>query len=503
MQLARHSFVRMSKLTDVRGRVDYISNPKRQEHLYAVYSTVEPEFWKYLSEQAQHEFWKSNQPGGKCIEARELIIALPECLQASSPDLILQLFTEKFREKYGVQCTAALHHNKAKTNYHIHLIFADRDLLSKTQVIYAARNMYYDEQGHHVRTKKEVLDEDGNLRPGCRVLQKGEPYDIKWFSGHKDIFKSKAFLPEVKVMVTDLINQCVVRDEDQLAVFDPAGPYLATKKIGKNNPMADEIRADNKVRQEWNHVVDQVLIAGGTVEEVIDFKREEVVQKIAVSIKEHGEEPSLLAAVILQAIAILKKFLQILMDNEEPKQSEPVFSEGVAIDKKNQKGSRPDSCKEEAEFRYLDGIYQKLIKANRKQFALQKQKNSIQLALDQTPRGMFHRKERKALQERIDELERQIELVRSQMSMIPKQNGFENVTELKTAYINAKNDLEEVRRKQAEWDGVELPVKMKSMTQRQKVSVLKQLAKKRAEMSERPFGYKRTEMFDLYLDINV
>ena len=495
--MGRHSFIRMSKLIDVRGRVDYISNQKRQEHLYATYSTVEPEFWKYLSEQAQHEFWKSNQSGGKCIEARELIIALPECLQSSSPDLVLQLFTEKFREQYGVQCTAALHHNKSKSNYHIHLIFADRDLLDKTQVKYASRNMYYDEQGHHVRTKKEVLDADGNLRPGCRMLQKGSPYDIRWFSGHKDFFKSKAFLSEARKMFTDLINQCVPWEEDKLTVFDPAGPYLATKKIGKNNPMADAIRANNQVKQEWNQMVDQVLIAGGTVEEVTDFKREEVVQKVAASVKEHGEEPSLLAAVILRASDILKEFLQILMDNEEPMQSEPIFPAGARAANDKKKGLRPDSSKEEAEFRYLDGIYQKLIKANRKQFALQKHKESVQVVLDQTPRGMFHRKERKALQERIDGLDRQIGLVRSQMSMISKQNGFESVTELKTAYINAKNVLEEVRRKQAEWDGMELPVVMKPMTQRQKVSVLKQLAEKRAEVAEQQAGNKRTKKFEL------
>ena len=145
----------------------------------------------------------------------------------------------------------------------------------------------------------------------------------------------------------------------------------------------------------------------------------------------------------------------------------------------------------------LDGIYQKLIKANKKQFALQKQRDSVQLALDQTPNGILHRKERKALQERIDGLDRQIGLVRSQMSMISKQNGFESVTELKTAYVNAKNALKEARRKQAEWDGVELPVELKPMTQRQKVSVLKQLAEKRLEMSEQRPENKRVESHGL------
>ena len=76
--MPRHSFVQISKLPDVRGRVDYISNPKRQEHLYATYSTTEHDFWKRLAEQAQFDFRQSNQKTGRCIEARELIIALPE-----------------------------------------------------------------------------------------------------------------------------------------------------------------------------------------------------------------------------------------------------------------------------------------------------------------------------------------------------------------------------------------------------------------------------------------
>ena len=41
MNRRNHSFVMESKLHDVKGRVDYISSPKRQENLYAVFSNVE------------------------------------------------------------------------------------------------------------------------------------------------------------------------------------------------------------------------------------------------------------------------------------------------------------------------------------------------------------------------------------------------------------------------------------------------------------------------------
>ena len=46
MLIGRHSFIGQNKLSDVAGRIDYISNPKRQEHLYATYQTegATPEF---------------------------------------------------------------------------------------------------------------------------------------------------------------------------------------------------------------------------------------------------------------------------------------------------------------------------------------------------------------------------------------------------------------------------------------------------------------------------
>ena len=79
MLIGRHSFIRQSKLSDVTGRIDYISNPKRQEYLYATYQTegATPEFWKNLAGENQLDF-KASGSAGKCIEGREFIIALPE-----------------------------------------------------------------------------------------------------------------------------------------------------------------------------------------------------------------------------------------------------------------------------------------------------------------------------------------------------------------------------------------------------------------------------------------
>lgn len=165
------------------------------------------------------------------------------------PEYLLKRFTDHFKQKYKVECISALHHNKRKTNYHIHLIFAERQLLDKPIEKIATRNMFYDEKGKHRRTKKEILDEAGYIRKKCKVVKKGEVYERNLFTTKDELFKADGFLDEVKRLYTDLINVCAINEEDKLHVFDRNGMYLATKKIGKNNPKVAEIEADNKVEK--------------------------------------------------------------------------------------------------------------------------------------------------------------------------------------------------------------------------------------------------------------
>lgn len=121
--IAKNTFIQMSKLTNVKGRINYISSSARQENLYAVYETTARKFWTELGVCNQEEFRKSGADG-QCIEARELIIALPPSLQNYNPNQMLEKLTQAMKERYAIECISALHHNKRKTNYHIHLIFS-------------------------------------------------------------------------------------------------------------------------------------------------------------------------------------------------------------------------------------------------------------------------------------------------------------------------------------------------------------------------------------------
>ena len=295
----------MSKLHNVRGRITYISSHAKQENLYAVYETTDRHYWTELARFNQQEFLKSGTEG-KCIEARELIIALPE----SFPDLydhdrLLQMFTNRFKEKYGVECVSALHHNKRKTNYHIHLIFSERELLLEPIEKIATRNMFYDEHDKHVRTKKEILDDSGNIRKGCKIVKKGEAYEQTLFSAKNKLFKQENFLDEAKRFYTDLINLLIEDDKDKLHGFDKNGLYLATKKIGKNNPKAEQIRAENEVRMRWNHEVDRAIVSEVPEKEIRQIKQELITERIRLSIDVFGKCPEKLSGIIITATAKL------------------------------------------------------------------------------------------------------------------------------------------------------------------------------------------------------
>ena len=190
--MKRNSFIEMAKLHDLSGRIAYISSHAKQEYLYEVYAT-EPDraFWRELAKCNREDFEKSGT-NGKCIEARELMIALPESFIHHDHDYLLKRVVDEFKKQYGVECFAALHHNKRKTNLHIHMIFAERKRLDQPIEKTATRNMFYDEQGRHVRTKKEILDEDEMSAMAVKSLKKVRCMSVESLLQKTDALKAVA-----------------------------------------------------------------------------------------------------------------------------------------------------------------------------------------------------------------------------------------------------------------------------------------------------------------------
>ena len=500
----RHSFIQMTKLSNVRGRITYISSHAKQEHLYAVYETTERSYWTELARCGQQEFKKSGVEGN-CIEARELIIALPESLyEQGMPDMLLKSFTDKFKEKYGVECVAALHHNKRMTNFHIHLIFSERQLLAEPVIKIATRNMFYDEHGNHVRTKKEILDEAGNIRKRCKVIGKGEVYEKKLFTSKNTRFKQEDFLDEVKLFYTRMINHWVTDEKDRLTVFDRNGPYLATKKIGRNNPKAEQIEQDNKLRMDWNREVDRAIISNVPMDDILQIKREHIIEPIKRSIKIYGNKPQRLALILNMAItelvlliskmleaarAIRNKILHtdvtnaektdfasnIVVDNtdntsaieESTKVENKITTQEETIKEVNvTKPDKPVMTPEAATYPKLKKIKAELDNQNNLIFQAEQQRGNLEIELSDL-KGLAKLTRKAELQRKIDEKTDYINRLKIGLSNMVRNYGFENMNEFYLSYKESQNAYAEYQQEVDDWkksnDNAETPMNKTEM----------------------------------------
>lgn len=172
--------------------------------------------------------------------------------------------------------------------------------------------MYFDPDGRHLRTKKEATV-DGELMPGYTMVRKGEVYEQHLFDKKSLVFKQKNFTAQVKRFFTDLMNQ-PLRDDQKLQVFPKNSPYLATKKIGKNNPKADEIRRTNDLRRRWNVQVDHALKRGAPPESLLTVKSELITKPVAESIKQSGgkKEPDKYDSILVRAVLIIAEICRSL-----------------------------------------------------------------------------------------------------------------------------------------------------------------------------------------------
>ena len=126
------------------------------------------------------------------------------------------------------------------------------------------------------------------------------------FTKKEEWFKNKSFTKEVKELFTDTIN-CYVKEESEKLQYSNRVAFIwQRKKIGKNNPKAEEIKADNAARQEWNRTVDVALVEGVSEEDILKIKQEKITDRTLQSIRTYGWLPDLFRQIIRGA----KDFLQ-------------------------------------------------------------------------------------------------------------------------------------------------------------------------------------------------
>ena len=376
-----------------------------------------------------------------------------------------------------MECVSALHHNKRKTNYHIHLIFSERKLLPEPDIKIATRSVFYDETGKRVHTKKKITGEDGQIRKGCTVIKKGEIYESHLFTVKDDKFKSEPFLREVKEIYTDLINRHISNPEQQLKVFDKNSVYLPTKKIGKNNPKAAEIETDNAARQEWNRTADMALISGISEAKILEVKQTEIHDKASQSIKSKGWLPNLFRGIVTKA----KDFLQNLIQ-EKDMPPKPTLDINMA------------------EFRHMRNL---MIKAQDKAKEIRHLQDTVLPKLKQQladTKGIFKGKERKALTEQIQRTEKEIAEKLDKLPDVLKEDGYPDVQAYMATYRKAEAVVEQFNRDLAAWEQQvrekQKPAKKEQAKPPERESVLKRLRQLQAEGKQRNQPRQRKKSFD-------
>lgn len=274
----------------------------------------------------------------------------------------------------------------------------------------------------------------------------------------------------MKQVMTDAINGIVKDENEKLQVFQKDSPYLATKKIGKNNPKEAEIKADNYIRQKWNRNVDRALLTGASEAEVMAAKQLQIDVPVAESLREHGQDPRLFTGILQKAIGYLRGFVEFLRETkycDRDLKGNPLIDHDVRIDitpeplPAKPKGERPSSEKQEAEVMRLQQIFNKMKKQEQKIYAIEKAIVKLEKDLKEVKKKWFHRKEQKELEGKIDAKKAQLEKAKDTLDLIPTQHGYQNALEVTKAMKLAKSELKKVQLAQKVWDAPEPePVKM-------------------------------------------
>lgn len=100
--------------------------------------------------------------------------------------------------------------------------------------------------------------------------------------------------------------------ERQLTVFPKNGSYIATKKIGKNNPKAAEIKENNKVVDEWNKQIRLAAARRIPRGSMMEVKRTLINEPVRQSISKSASkrEPERYRFILIRAIQVVMQMFR-------------------------------------------------------------------------------------------------------------------------------------------------------------------------------------------------
>ena len=298
-----------------------------------------------------------------------------------------------------------------------------------------------------------------------------------------------------------MINHWVTDEKDRLTVFDRNGPYLATKKIGRNNPKAEQIEQDNKLRMDWNREVDRAIISNVPMDDILQIKREHITEPIKRSIEIYGNKPQRLALILNMAItelvlliskvleaarAIRNKILHTDVTNAEKTD----FASNIVVDNTDNtsaienmnefylsyketikevnvtKPDKPVMTPEAATYPKLKKIKAELDNQNNLIFQAEQQRGNLEIELSDL-KGLAKLTRKAELQRKIDEKTDYINRLKIGLSNMVRNYGFENMNEFYLSYKESQNAYAEYQQEVDDWkksnDNAETPMNKTEM----------------------------------------
>ena len=234
-------YIASKTVPNLARKIEYIKNHDVVNKNNDYYDTVDNDFWNLLAKENQlrHKDSKGCCKNGNCVEARQLIIGIPQNNNITAKELC-----NIFKEKYGVECCCAIHTKKDKqgniTNKHAHLIFADRQKLKEpitVNEVKTSRTYYYDKNGKKCKKTEAV-----KVVPKGTVTTKGK---TQYFDSKIDKFGNMEFVNEVKDL---FLNKVLDVGWDLQVDKENKELGLQTKHIGYKNVNSEFIKDNNELK---------------------------------------------------------------------------------------------------------------------------------------------------------------------------------------------------------------------------------------------------------------
>lgn len=242
------SFARMTKLSNIGGRADYITNERKQEAILAKSEAVD---WK-----PYQDFERANQRTATANnEGREMIVALPNEWSKLPPAELHARANTIAQTAVGkaTDLQWAVHWNHARSNLHIHVIFSERQ--REKDAGRWDRDIYLTEDGKVARRRADrAKNPDGTDKPP--VHRKGE--EKGGFTAKDKTYTTKGWLADTKERLKQTFTE-------RWGVNIEKPDYLHQYHEGKGRE-APAIRQKNEVIKSVNGRLKDLASVGFSVE---------------------------------------------------------------------------------------------------------------------------------------------------------------------------------------------------------------------------------------------